>query len=87
MQHTPSRFLKVAAAQPEGASSGPVSRFLVQHPKVSRFIAAHPALSRFVAQLPGVSRFTVLPVVAPVEHIAPVYNTRARKPRRPSLKM
>jgi hypothetical protein len=81
LQPTPSRFLKVAAPQPEGVSSGPVSRFLVQHPKVSRFIAAHPALSRFVSHIPGVSRFLTLPVVAPVEHIAPVYNNRARKPR------
>jgi len=39
MQHTQSRFLKVAV----------ISRFLVQHPKVSRFIANHlPALCPFL---------------------------------------
>jgi hypothetical protein len=86
MQHTPSQFLKVAAVQPESVSNAPASRFLAKHPKVSRFIAAHPALSRFVSHIPGVSRFLTLPIAA-APHIAPVYNTCARKPRRPTFRL
>jgi hypothetical protein len=87
MQHTPSRFLKVAAIQPESVSNAPVSRFLAKHPKVSRFIAAHPALSRFVSHIPGVSRFMTLPPIPTAPHIAPVYNTCARKHRHPTFRL
>jgi hypothetical protein len=62
-----------------------MSRFLVRHPKVSRFIGAHPALSRFVSRISGVSRF--LPAVATTPPVAPVYNARACKQRRPTLRM
>jgi hypothetical protein len=87
LQHTPSRFLKVAAVQPESVSSGPASRFLAKHPNVSRFIAAHPALSRFVSHIPGVSRFMTLPSTITAQPIAPVYNNCARKLRSPSFKI
>jgi len=76
---TPSRFLQVAAA--------PVSRFLVKHPKLSRFIAHLPGVSRFIPRNLGEGAFMTLPTAATVEHVAPVYNARARKQHRPSLKM
>jgi hypothetical protein len=64
------------------------SRFLIKvAAPVSRFVVAHPALSRFVSHIPGVSRFLTWPAAADVPHIAPVYNTRARKNRRPMLRM
>jgi hypothetical protein len=87
LQQTPSRFVKVAADQPEQAPTSPVSRFLVKHPKVSRFVAAHPALSRFIAHIPGVSRFVTAAPVPITPHIAPSYNSRARKQPRPTLRM
>ena len=54
---------------------------------VSRFLVRHPKVSRFLAHVPGVSRFLHLPAMAPVPHVAPVYNARARKQRRPMLKL
>ncbi len=54
---------------------------------VSRFLVRHPKLSRFLAHIPGASKFLPLPAVATVQHVAPVYNARARKARRPVLKM
>jgi hypothetical protein len=64
------------------------SRFLIKvAAPVSRFVVAHPALSRFVSHIPGVSRFLTLPAAAAVPHIAPAYNSRARKQRRPTLSM
>lgn len=64
------------------------SRFLTKVAKpVSRFVAAHPALSRFVSHIPGVSRFLTWPAAAAVKHVAPVYNARAKKQRRPTFRM
>ena len=63
------------------------SRFLKVAQPISRFITAHPALSRFVSHIPGVSRFLTWPTAATVLHIAPIYNTRARKQRHPTLSM
>jgi hypothetical protein len=64
------------------------SRFLIKVAKpVSRFVTANPALSRFVAHLPGASRFLTWPAAAAVPHIAPAYNSRARKQRGLALKM
>jgi hypothetical protein len=64
------------------------SRFLIKVAKpVSRFLTAHPALSRFVSHIPGASRFLTWPIAAAVPHIAPVYNTRARKQRHITLRM
>jgi hypothetical protein len=55
MQHTPSRFLKVAV----------VSRFLIRHPKVSRFITAHlPALCPFLP-VPGAAPVYTMPAPKP----------------------
>jgi hypothetical protein len=61
----------------------PPSRFLKVAQPLSRFIAAHPALSRFVAHIPGASRFLVAAAAAAVPHVAPLYNSRARKHRQP----
>lgn len=64
------------------------SRFLIKVAKpLSRFVAAHSALSRFVAHIPGASRFLTWPDVAAVKHVAPVYNARAKKQRRPTFRM
>lgn len=64
------------------------SRFLA--PTVSKFIALetrffmrHPKLSRFLAHIPGASKFLHLPAVATTPHVAPVYNARARRLKRP----
>jgi hypothetical protein len=54
---------------------------------VSRFLVKHPKLSRFVAHIPGVSKFLALPAVLSVAAVAPVYNSRAHKPRHPTLRM
>lgn len=63
-----------------------VSKFLkAETAAVSRFLVRHPKLSRFIAHVPGVSKFLALPAVATVKHVAPVYNRRARKIRRPTL--
>jgi hypothetical protein len=85
----PSQFLKVAAPAPRAAlahAHPAFTRFMASHPGISRFIAEHPAASRFVfraaSHIPGLTRF--IPI-AP--HVAPVYNERARKPRRPTLRM
>jgi hypothetical protein len=59
------------------------SKFMAAHPRISRFIAAHPKASRFL--LRAALHIPVLKEHVPVApHIAPVYNTRARKP---SLKL
>jgi len=53
---------------------------MAAHPQISRFLAEHPKASRFVfrvaSHIPVVSRFVPI-----CPHIAPVYNTRARKPQ------
>lgn len=54
---------------------------------VSRFLVRHPKLSRFLAHVPGASKFLPLPAVATVQHVAPVYNARARKVPRPSFRL
>ena len=64
------------------------SRFLqVAAAPVSRFLVKHPKLSRFIAHIPGVTRFMNLLPEPTVEHIAPVYNTRARKLSRPTFRL
>lgn len=63
------------------------SRYYTAAPAVSRFLVRHPKLSRFIAHIPGASKFLPLPAVATVAHVAPIYNNRARKPRRPALRM
>lgn len=64
-----------------------VSIIKAEKTAVSRFLVRHPKLSRFLAHLPAVSKFLPLPAVATVPHVAPVYNRRARKIRRPTLGM
>ena len=54
---------------------------------VSRFLVRHPKLSRFIAHIPGASKFLLLPKVATVAHVAPVYNEKALKPRAPTFRM
>jgi len=55
MQHTPSRYTKVA---------GPAGLFHA-HPGFTRFMAAHPLISRFIAEHPK----TVHLVLAVAHHI------------------
>ncbi len=69
------------------AEKAAVSRFIRHRLGDGGFLARHPKVSRFLAHVPGVSRFLHLPVVAAVPHVAPVYNARARKQRRPMLKL
>jgi hypothetical protein len=92
MQHTPSRFLKVAqpAAAPARRSPAPglrhahpgFDRFMHDHPLISRFIEEHPKASRFVFRvahhIPVIERY--VPIAA---HIAPVFSQRARPRPRP----
>jgi len=77
----PSVYKVAAAHKPQGR----ISRFI--HEAVDPFLVRHPKLSRFMTHVPCVSRFYSLPAIATVQHVAPVYNSRARKPRRPTLKM
>lgn len=53
---------------------------------VSRFLASHPKVSRFIARIPGASKFLPLPTIV-TAHVAPVYNTLARKQRGPTFRM
>jgi hypothetical protein len=92
MQHTPSRFLKVAkpdaAPARRNAASGlhhahpGFDRFMHDHPQISRFITEHPKASRFVFRvahhIPVIERY--VPIAA---HIAPVFAQRARPRPRP----
>jgi hypothetical protein len=65
-----------------------VSKFLkAEAAAVSRFLVRHPRFSRFLAHVPGASKLLPLPAVATVPHVAPIYNRRARKIRRPMLKL
>jgi hypothetical protein len=96
MQHTPSRFTKVAEPQAALAQGAPCplrhahpgfTRFMAEHPRISRFIAEHPKMSRFVFRvahhIPVVDKY--VPIAA---HIAPVFHQRAMRPRRiPSQKL
>jgi hypothetical protein len=73
-----SRFIKAEKA---------VSRFIHHSLGVDAFFVRHPKLSRFIAHIPCVSKFFMLPPVASVSHVTPVYNSRARKRRPPMLRM
>jgi hypothetical protein len=93
LQHTPSRFLKVAqpAAAPAQRSAAPAlqhahpgfDRFMAAHPRISRFIEEHPKESRFLLRvahhIPVVERY--VPVAWP--HLSPVFSQRARPRPRP----
>ena len=48
MQHTPSRFTKVARAAPLQHAHPGFTRFMAAHPRLSLFVAEHPKASRFV---------------------------------------
>jgi len=90
MQHTPSRFTKVAepgAVPAPSAAAGlhhahpGFTRFMAEHPRISRFIAEHPKASRFVFRIahhiPVIEHY--LPIAAP---ITPVFVHHARpRPR------
>lgn len=91
MQHTPSRFTKVAEPHAAPAQS-PGCPLRHAHPAFTRFMAAHPVISRFVAEHPRMSRFVFrvahhIPVIdkyVPLAaHISPVFHQRAMRPRRP----
>jgi hypothetical protein len=82
MQHTPSRFLKVAKPAGLHHAHPGFDRFMRDHPRISRFIVEHPRASRFVFRaahhIPVVERYVP---IAP--HIAPVFGQRARPRPRP----
>ena len=86
MQHTPSRFLKVAKPAELNHAPPAFTRFMDAHPRLSRFVVEHPKTSRFffclAHHLPVIERY--VPLAAP---IAPVYNPRARRPRWPTFGM
>lgn len=81
MQHTPSRFTKVA--KPAGLHHAHpfFTRFMAAHPRISRFIAEHPKTSRFVFRvahhIPVIERYVP---IAP--HITPVFHQRAQPRKR-----
>lgn len=62
------------------------SRFLqkVTQP-ASRFLAQHPTMSRFLHKLPIVGEILDALDPPPQPQLTPVYNTRARKPKGPTL--
>jgi hypothetical protein len=65
-----------------------VSSFIkAEKAAVSRFLIRHPKISRFIAHIPGVSKFLPLPAVATKPHVAPIYNSAARRPRRPTFRL
>ena len=80
MQHTPSRFTKVAKPAPLQHAHPAFTRFMAAHPVISRFIAEHPKMSRFVFRvahhIPVVEKY--VPIAA---HISPVFHQRAMRPR------
>ena len=76
MQHTQSRFLKVAKPAELHHAHPAFSRFMAEHPRISRFIAEHPKVSRFIANhLPKLCPFLPMPGAAPA------YNARSLKPK------
>jgi hypothetical protein len=91
MQHTPSRFTKVAetgAAQADAAAGElhhahpEFSRFMAAHPRISRFLAEHPKTSRFIFQvahhIPVIEQYVPL-----TQHIKSTFANRV-KPRAPA---
>ncbi len=82
MQHTPSRFTKVAKSAPLHHAHPGFTRFMAEHPRISRFIAEHPKASRFVFRvahhIPILDHY--VPLAPP---ITPVFHLRAMRPRRP----
>jgi hypothetical protein len=90
MQHTPSRYLKVAKPGAVPASSAArglhhahpgFTRFMAEHPRISRFIAEHPKTSRFLLgiahHIPVIEHY--VPIALP---ITPIFDYRSRPPRR-----
>ena len=84
MQHTPSRYTKVAGPAPLFHAHPAFTRFMAAHP-VGIFAlssAEHPKMSRFVFRvahhIPVVEKY--VPIAA---HISPVLHQRAMRPRRP----
>ena len=92
---TSSRFVAEFASVKKAEAA--VSRFLVCHPKLSRFIAQIPGASKFLPPPVARSRLSAEasskvdgaagPAVATVPHVAPVYNSRALKPRGPQFRL
>ncbi len=72
--HVGSLFNKTATAPPEPPPA--LTRFMVRHPKLSRFVAEH---------VPALCPFLSMPDGSTVPHVAPEYDTRARKPKPPRL--
>ena len=81
MQHTPSRFLKVAKPAGLHHAHPSFTRFMREHPRISRFIAEHPKAARVVLRVAHhIPVFEHYVPLAP--HIAPVFSQRAKaKPR------
>ena len=80
MQHTPSRFTKVAKPAPLQHAHPAFTRFMAAHPRISRFIAEHPKASRFVFRV--AHHIPILDHYVPIApHITPVFHRRAMRPR------
>jgi len=77
MQHTPSRFTKVAKSAGLYHAHPGFTRVVATHPLISRFIAEHPKASRFVFRvahpIPVIEHY--VPIAA---HITPVFVQRAK---------
>jgi hypothetical protein len=89
MQHTPSRFTKVAEAH-AGTAQRTACPLRHAHPAFTRFMAEHPRISRFIAEHPKMSRFVFrvahhIPIIdhyVPIApHISPVFHQRAMRLR------
>ena len=73
MQHTPSRFTKVAGTAAAHADTA-AHELQHAHPEFSRFMAAHPRISRFLAEHPKTSRFVfkIAHHIPVIEHYVPI---------------
>ena len=76
MQHTPSRFTKVARSAPLQHAHPGFTRFMAAHPRLSLFVAEHPKASRFVLRvahhIPVLDRY--VPLAA---HVGSLFNKTA----------
>jgi len=83
MQHTPSRFTKVARAAPLQHAHPGFTRFMAANPRLSLFVAEHPKASRFVLNV--ARHIPVLDHYVPLApHVGSLFNkTVAASPEPP----
>ena len=79
MQHTPSRFTKVAKVAPLQHAHPGFTRFMAAHPRISLFVAEHPKASRFVLNV--ARHIPVLDHYVPLApHVGSLFNRTATAP-------